>query len=188
MTPNPKTSGGARWNYLAAWAYALKKNANDETKAKEFIKQLFKNVVVLDTGARGSTTTFVERGIGDVLLAWENEAFLVINELGEDQFEIIFLSLSILVEPPVTVVDKIVAKHGTEEGAKTYLEFLYTEEDQEIIAQNYYRPRSQAIAAKYQTQFPKIELVTIADFEGWDKAQKKHFADAGIFDQIYEAS
>ena len=187
ITPNPKTSGGARWNYLAAWAYALKHNGNDEEKAKDFVKQLFKNVSVLDTGARGSTTTFVERGIGDVLLAWENEAFLAVNELGKDKFEIVVPSLSILAEPPVTVVDKFAIKHGTVKEAKAYLKFLYTPEAQEIIAQNYYRPRLEAVAAKYAAQFPKVELVTIDDFGGWQAAQQKHFADKGIFDEIYGA-
>jgi len=187
ITPNPKTSGGARWNYLAVWAYALKKNGNDEEKAKEFVKQLFKNVSVLDTGARGSTTTFVERGIGDVLLAWENEAFLAVNELGKDRFEIVVPSLSILAEPPVTVVDKFAIKHGTVKVSKAYLNFLYTPEAQEIIAQNYYRPRLKEVAAKYAAQFPKVELVTIDDFGGWAVAQKKHFADKGIFDEIYGA-
>lgn len=187
VTPNPKTSGGARWNYLAAWAYAIKQFDGDEEKTKNFLKQLFKNVVVLDTGARGATTTFVERGIGDVLLAWENEAFLAIQEFGENRFEIVLPSLSILAEPPVTVVDKVAAKHGTEKIAKAYLEFLYTPEAQEIIAQNYYRPLLETVAKKYEVQFPKIELVTIADFGGWAEAQKKHFSDAGIFDQIYGA-
>lgn len=187
ITPNPKTSGGARWNYLAAWAYALKHNGNDEAKAKDFIKQLYKNVSVLDTGARGSTTTFVERGIGDVLLAWENEAFLAVNELGKDRFEIVVPSLSILAEPPVTVVDKFAFKHGTVKAAKAYLNFLYSPEAQEIIAKNYYRPRLEAVTQKYAAQFPKLELVTIADFGGWQAAQKKHFADKGIFDEIYGA-
>jgi len=188
ITPNPKTSGGARWNYLAAWGYALKKYGNSEEKAKDFVKQLYKNVSVLDTGARGSTTTFVERGIGDVLLAWENEAFLAVNELGKDHFEIVVPSLSILAEPPVTVVDKFALKHGTVKVAKAYLNFLYTPEAQEIIAQNYYRPRLEAVAQKYAAQFPKVELVTIADFGGWQAAQKKHFADKGIFDEIYGAN
>lgn len=187
VTPNPKTSGGARWNYMAAWGFALKKWGNDEAKAKELVKQLFKNVVVLDTGARGSTTTFVERGIGDVLLAWENEAFLAINELGKGQFEIVVPSISILAEPSVTVVDKIANKHGTEKIAKAYLEFLYTEEGQEIVAKNYYRPRSHAVMQKYAALFPQVELLTIDDFGGWVKVQAKHFADGGIFDQIYGA-
>jgi sulfate/thiosulfate transport system substrate-binding protein len=185
VTPNPKTSGGARWNYLAAWGYAKRKFAGDETQVKDFVKKIFKNVAVLDTGARGSTTTFVERGIGDVLIAWENEAFLAIKELGQDRFEIVMPSLSILAEPPVTVVDKVVKKHRTEEIAKAYLEFLYTDEGQDIIGKNYYRPRSKAALKKYAEQFPEIELFTIEEFGGWQKAQADHFADDGIFDQIY---
>ena len=185
ITPNPKTSGGARWNYLAAWGYAEKKFNRDEAQVKDFVKKLYKNVAVLDTGARGSTTTFVERGIGDVLITWENEAFLAIKELGQDQFEIVMPSLSILAEPPVTVVEKVAKKHHTEEAAKAYLEFLYTEEGQEIIAKHYYRPRSEAVAQKYADRFPKIELITIDDFGGWQNAQTTHFADGGIFDQIY---
>ncbi len=185
ITPNPKTSGGARWNYLAAWGYAKKKFGGDEIQIKEFIKALYKNAPVLDTGARGSTTTFVERGIGDVLIAWENEAFLVLNDLGKDRFEIVVPSLSILAEPPVTVVDKAASKHGTTEIAKAYLEYLYSEEGQEIVAQNYYRPRLESVAQKYAARFPKIELITIEDFGGWEKAQADHFADAGIFDQLY---
>ena len=187
ITPNPKTSGGARWNYLAAWAYAQKHDGNDEAKTKEFIGKLFKNVPVLDTGARGSTTTFVERGIGDVLLAWENEAFLAQKELGVGKFEIIVPSLSILAEPPVTVVDKFAKKHGTEIVAKAYLDYLYTEEGQEIAAKNYYRPTLPSVAKKYEAQFPKVNLVKIDDdFGGWQAAQKKHFADGGTFDQIYQ--
>jgi len=187
ITPNPKTSGGARWNYLAAWAYALKNNNNDEAKAKEFVGKLFKNVPVLDTGARGATTTFVERGIGDVLLAWENEAFLAQKELGPDKFEIVVPSLSILAEPPVTVVDKVANKRGTAAVAKAYLEYLYTEEGQEIAAKNYYRPTLESVAKKYEKQFPKINLITIDDvFGGWAKAQKTHFADGGTFDEIYQ--
>ena len=187
ITPNPKTSGGARWNYLAAWAYAQKHDGNDEAKTKEFIGKLFKNVPVLDTGARGSTTTFVERGIGDVLLAWENEAFLAQKELGVGKFEIIVPSLSILAEPPVTVVDKVAKKHGTEVVAKAYLEYLYTEEGQDIAAKNYYRPTLASVAKKYESQFPKVNLVKIdEDFGGWQTAQKKHFADGGTFDQIYQ--
>lgn len=186
ITPNPKTSGGARWNYLAAWGYALKKNNNDENKAKEFVTKLFKNVPVLDSGARGSTTTFVERGLGDVFISWENEAFLVTNELGKDKFEIVVPSVSILAEPPVTVVDKVVDKKGTREVAQAYLEYLYTDEGQEIAARNYYRPRNEAIAGKYENQFTKIDLFTIDDvFGGWKKAQKTHFSDKGIFDRIY---
>lgn len=186
ITPNPKTSGGARWNYLAAWAYALKNNNNDEAKAKEFVTKLFKNAPVLDTGARGATTTFVERGIGDVLLAWENEAFLAKKELGPDKVEIVVPSLSILAEPPVTVVDKVANKRGTRAVAEAYLNYLYSEEGQAIAAKNYYRPTLESIAKKYESQFPKINLVKIDDvFGGWQAAQKKHFADGGIFDQIY---
>lgn len=186
ITPNPKTSGGARWNYLAAWGYALEQNNGDETKAKEFIKALFKNVPVLDSGARGSTTTFVERGIGDVLISWENEALLATKELGEGKFEIVAPSQSILAEPPVAVVDKVVDKKGTREVAQAYLEYLYTDEGQEIAAKNYYRPRNEAIAQKYAKQFPTLKLFNINDvFGGWTKAQATHFADGGIFDQIY---
>ena len=186
ITPNPKTSGGARWNYLAAWAYALKQNNNDEAKAKEFVGKLFKNVPVLDSGARGSTTTFVERGIGDVLLAWENEAFLAKKELGPDKVEIVVPSLSILAEPPVTVVDKVVDKRKTRKVAEAYLQYLYSEEGQEIAAKNYYRPTLESVAKKYEAQFPKVSLITIDDvFGGWAKAQKTHFADGGVFDQIY---
>jgi len=187
ITPNPKTSGGARWNYLAAWGYALKKNNNSEEAAKEFVKKLYKNVEVLDSGARGSTTTFVERGIGDVLLAWENEAFLALKEYGEDKFEIVVPSLSILAEPPVSVVDKVVDKKGTRELATAYLKYLYSEEGQEIAAQNFYRPRLESVANKYRDVFPEIELITVDDtFGGWKNAQATHFADGGIFDQIYE--
>jgi sulfate/thiosulfate transport system substrate-binding protein len=186
ITPNPKTSGGARWNYLAAWAFAEKKFGGDAEQVKVFMTALFKNVLVLDTGARGSTTTFVEREIGDVLIAWENEAFLAINELGKDKFEIVVPSISILAEPPVTVVDKVVKKHGTEEAAKAYLEYLYSEEGQEIAAKHYYRPRSEAVAAKYASQFPEINLITIDHFGGWQKAQTEHFADGGTFDKIYQ--
>ena len=186
ITPNPKTSGGARWNYLAAWAYALKANGGDEAKAQQFVANLYSRVPVLDTGARGSTTTFVQRGIGDVLLAWENEAFLAINELGPDQVEIVVPSSSILAQPPVAVVDKNVDDHGTRKAAEAYLQFLYSPEAQEIAAKNFYRPTDQAVAAKYKSQFPEIPLVTIDDtFGGWQEAQKKHFADGGIFDQIY---
>jgi sulfate/thiosulfate transport system substrate-binding protein len=185
ITPNPKTSGGARWNYLAAWAYAKRKDGSDEA-AKAFLAKLFKNVPVLDSGARGSTTTFVQRGIGDVAISWENEAFLAVKEFGADQFEIVVPPLSILAEPSVAVVDKVVKKKGTADVAKAYLEYLYSEEGQEIVAKNFYRPRSEAAAAKYASVFPKIELVTIdADFGGWAQAQKLHFADGGIFDQIY---
>ena len=188
ITPNPKTSGGARWNYLAAWAYAQKKYAGDEAKTKEFVGKLLKNVPVLDTGARGSTTTFVERGIGDVLLAWENEAFLAQKELGVGKFEIVVPSLSILAEPPVTVVDKFAKKHGNDLVAKAYLDYLYTEEGQEIAAKNYYRPTLESVTKKYNKQFPKVNLVKIDDaFGGWQKAQKTHFSDGGTFDQIYQS-
>ncbi len=187
ITPNPKTSGGARWNYLAAWGYSLQRDNNDAEKAKEFVKSIFANVPVLDSGARGSTTTFVERGLGDVLIAWENEAFLSINELGADKFEIVVPSVSILAEPPVTVVDSVVDKKGTREVAEGYLEYLYSDEGQEIAAKHYYRPRNEEIAQKYASQFPKINLFTIDEvFGGWSKAQKEHFDDGGIFDQIYE--
>lgn len=186
ITPNPKTGGGARWNYLAAWAYALKHNNNDETKAKEFVAKLYKNVPVLDSGARGATTTFIERDIGDVLLTWENEAFLAKKELGPDKVEIVVPSLSILAEPPVVVVDKNVDKHGTRKVAEAYLNYLYTPEGQEIAAKNFYRPTLASVAAKYESQFPKVNLITIDDvFGGWQKAQKTHFADGGTFDQIY---
>lgn len=186
ITPNPKTSGGARWNYLAAWGYALKNNGNDQAKAKEFVARLFANVPVLDSGARGSTTTFVERGIGDVLLAWENEAFLAVKELGPDKFDIVIPSLSILAEPPVTVVDKNVDKHGTRKVAEAYLEYLYSPEGQDIAAKNYYRPIDEKVAARYAKQFPKLNLIKIDEaFGGWAKVQKEHFADGGVFDQIY---
>ena len=187
ITPNPKTSGGARWNYLAAWAYALKQPGGSDAKAREFVTALFKNVPVLDSGARGSTTTFVQRGIGDVLLAWENEAFLSIQELGPEKVEIVVPSLSILAEPPVAVVDKVVDKKGTRAAAQAYLEYLYTPEGQEIAARHYYRPRLEAVVKKYASTFPKINLITIDDvFGGWQKAQKTHFADGGLFDQIYQ--
>ncbi|WP_409291381.1 sulfate ABC transporter substrate-binding protein [Peribacillus sp. SCS-37] len=187
ITPNPKTSGGARWNYLAAWGYALKQNNGDEEKAKEFTGRLFKNVPVLDSGARGSTTTFVERGIGDVLIAWENEAFLAMNELGKDKFEMVVPSVSILAEPPVAVVDKVAEKRGTAEAAKAYLEYLYTDEGQKLAAENYYRPRSKEALEKYGSHFPDINLFTIDElFGGWTKAQKKHFNDGGMFDAIYK--
>lgn len=185
ISPNPKTSGGARYNYLAAWAYALQQNNNDEAKAKEFVTKLFKNVPILDSGARGSTTTFLERGIGDVLLTWENEAFLAKKELGSDKVEIIIPSLSILAEPPVTLVDKFAKKHGTEKVAQAYLEYLYSEEGQEIAAKNYYRPTLDSVVKKYASQFPKVNLVKIDDvFGGWQKAQRKHFNDGGVFDEI----
>ena len=187
ITPNPKTSGGARWNYLAAWGYALKKHQGDEARAKEFVTSLFKNVPVLDSGARGATTTFVERGIGDVLIAWENEAYLAVNELGQDKFEIVNPSMSILAEPPVTVVDKNVDKHGTRPVAEAYLQFLYSKEGQEIAAKHYYRPRSEEVLKTHTPAFPEIEMFTIDEvFGGWTKAQKQHFADQGVFDQIYK--
>jgi sulfate/thiosulfate transport system substrate-binding protein len=186
VTPNPKTSGGARWNYLAAWAYALQQPGGSEASAQAFVKALFKNVSVLDSGARGSTTTFVERGIGDVLLAWENEAFLAQKQLGVGKFEIVIPSLSILAEPPVTIVDKVVLRRGTRAVAEAYLNYLYTPAAQEIIAKHFYRPRDPTVAAKYASQFPQLNLVTIdKDFGGWRAAQAKHFADGGTFDQIY---
>ncbi|HSI60977.1 MAG TPA: sulfate ABC transporter substrate-binding protein [Ideonella sp.] len=186
ITPNPKTSGGARWNYLAAWGYALKKPGGTDAKAKDFVAALFKNVPVLDSGARGSTTTFVERGIGDVLISWENEAFLAVKELGPDKFQIIVPSVSILAEPPVTLVDKVVDKHGTREVAKAYVEYLYSPEGQKIAGDNYYRPIDPKVAAQFASLFPKINLFTIDDvFGGWDKTQKLHFNDGGLFDAIY---
>ena len=186
ITPNPKTSGGARWNYLAAWAYALKKNGGDAAAAKAFVEKLYKNAPILDTGARGSTTTFVERGIGDVLLAWENEAFLAVEQLGQGRFEIVVPSLSILAEPPVAVVDVVARRNGTQKVAEAYLEYLYTPEAQEIIAKHHYRPSLEAVQAKYASKFPTLELVTIEnEFGGWKQAQAKHFAEGGIFDQIY---
>lgn len=185
ITPNPKTSGGARWNYLGAWGYALKKYGSDE-KAKEFVAKLFKNVPVLDSGARGSTTTFVQREIGDVAISWENEAFLALSEFGADKFQIVVPSVSILAEPTVTWVDRVVKKKGTEAIAKAYLEYLYSDEGQDIAGANFYRPRNPTIAAKYASTFPKVDLFTIDDtFGGWTKAQKTHFADGGVFDQIY---
>lgn len=186
ITPNPKTSGGARWNYLAAWGYALDKNKGDQAKAQEFVGKLFGNVPVLDSGARGSTVTFSERGIGDVLITWENEAYLVKKEFGDDKFDVVFPSQSILAEPPVAVVDKNVDKHGTRAVAQAYLEYLYTPEGQEIAAKNFYRPTDAKIAKKYEKRFPKLKLITIDKvFGGWTKTQKDHFADGGIFDQIY---
>ncbi|HLP97209.1 MAG TPA: sulfate ABC transporter substrate-binding protein [Sideroxyarcus sp.] len=186
ITPNPKTSGGARWNYLAAWGYALDKNKGDQAKAQEFVGKLFANVPVLDSGARGSTVTFSERAIGDVLITWENEAYLVKKEFGEDKFDVVFPSQSILAEPPVAVVDKNVDKHGTRAVAQAYLEYLYTPEGQEIAAKNFYRPTDAKVAKKYEKRFPKLKLITIDKvFGGWSKTQKEHFADGGIFDQIY---
>ncbi len=186
ITPNPKTSGGARWNYLAAWAYALKHNGNDEAKAKDFVARLYKNVPVLDSGARGSTTTFVQRGIGDVLLAWENEALLALKEDGGQEFVLVAPSLSILAEPPVAVVDKVVERRGTQAVAGEYLKYLYSDEAQAIAAKHFYRPRNAAVAAKFSAQFPKLALVTIDEvFGGWKKAQEAHFSDGGVFDQIF---
>jgi sulfate transport system substrate-binding protein len=188
ISPNPKTSGGARWNYLAAWGYALKANGGNEAKAREFVARLYKNVPVLDTGARGSTVTFVERGIGDVLIGWENEAIYSVEKLGKGKFEIVAPSVSILAEPPVAVVDKVAKKHGNQAIARAYLEFLYTPEGQEIAARNFYRPRNAAVAAKYAAKFPPVQLFTIDQlFGGWTKAQKTHFADGGVFDQIYQS-
>jgi sulfate transport system substrate-binding protein len=185
VTPNPKTSGGARWNYLAAWAYAESKFGKDPAKTKDFLKRLYKNVPVLDSGARGATTTFVQRGVGDVLIAWENEAYLALKEFGPEKFEIVTPSLSILAEPPVAVVDKVAKKHGTEAIAKAYLEFLYSDEGQEIAARNFYRPRNEKVAAKYADKFAKVKLVTIDEaFGGWQKAQKTHFGEGGVFDEI----
>jgi len=188
ITPNPKTSGGARWNYLAAWGYALRQSGGSEQSARDFVGRLFKNVPILDSGARGSTTTFVQRGIGDVLLAWENEAFLAVNELGPDKFEIIVPSLSIIAEPPVALVDKVAGKHGTAEVAEAYLNYLYSPEGQKIAAKHYYRPVSPEYADPADLKrFPQLELFTIdAVFGGWQKAQKAHFADGGIFDKIFE--
>lgn len=185
ITPNPKTSGGARWNYLAAWAWAKKQPGGSDVTARAFITKLYKNVPVLDTGARGSTTTFTQRGIGDVAISWENEAWLALKELGSDKYEIVIPSISILAEPSVAVVDKVVLRRGTRTVAEEYLKYLYTPAGQEIAARNYYRPRNPEVAAKHAELFPKLELVTIKDFGGWTKAQKEHFGDGGIFDQIY---
>ncbi|WP_300456333.1 sulfate ABC transporter substrate-binding protein [Accumulibacter sp.] len=186
ITPNPKTSGGARWNYLAAWAYALEQPGGSEAKAREFVGQVYRNVKILDSGARGSTTTFVERGIGDVLIAWENEAYLSLKEVGADKLEIVTPSLSILAEPPVAVVDKVVDKRGTRKLAQAYLEYLYSSDGQELAAKNFYRPTDAQIAAKYSKQFVKTRLVTVDKvFGGWRNAQKVHFSDGGVFDQIY---
>jgi sulfate/thiosulfate-binding protein len=187
ITPNPKTSGGARWNYLAAWGYAWNHSNHDEKKTRDFIAALFANVPVLDSGARGATTTFVERGLGDVLLAWENEAYLSLKEFGADKFEIVNPSSSVLAEPPVAVVDVNVDRHGTRKVAEAYLNYLYSEAGQEIAAKNFYRPRSEAVLARHSSQFPKIELFTIADITGsWKESQEKHFADHGVFDQLYK--
>ena len=186
ITPNPKTGGGARWNYLAAWGYGLKKFGSED-KAKEFVGNIYKNVPVLDTGARGSTVTFVERGVGDVLLAWENEAFLAVKEFGKDKFEIVAPPLSILAEPPVAIVDSVADKKGTRAAAEAYLKYWYTPQGQEIAARNFYRPRDAAVGEKYADSFAKVELFTIDDvFGGWTKAQKTHFGEGGVFDQIYK--
>jgi sulfate transport system substrate-binding protein len=185
VTPNPKTSGGARWNYLAAWGYALKQPGGNDAGAREFVKRLYANVKVLDSGARGALTTFTERGIGDVLVSWENEAYLAVKELGPDKFEIVTPSISILAEPPVAVVDKVVDKRGTRRVATAYLEFLYTKEGQEIAGRHYYRPRDAEVSAYYAKQFAPVKLFTIDEvFGGWTKAQNTHFADGGVFDQI----
>jgi len=186
ITPNPKTSGGARWNYLAAWGWALKKFGGDEAKVKDFVGKLYKNVPVLDSGARGSTITFGQRGIGDVLLAWENEAFLLVKELGKDKFELVAPSVSVLAEPSVAVVDRVAAKKGNAKVAEAYLKYLYSDEGQDIVARNYYRPRNPVVAKKYAGSFPAIKLFTIDEvFGGWQKAQKTHFEDNGVYDQIY---
>ncbi|HXM00433.1 MAG TPA: sulfate ABC transporter substrate-binding protein, partial [Rhizomicrobium sp.] len=187
ITPNPKTSGGARWSYLAAWAYTEKRPGGNADKAKQFVSQLYGHVPVLDSGARGSTTTFVERGIGDVLLSWENEVYLALDQLGRDKYDIVYPSVSILAEPPVAILDKNVDRHGTRKVAEAYLQFLYSKQGQEIEAQNYYRPRDPQVAAEHAKQFPKLPLYTIDDvFGGWTKAQATHFADGGVFDQIYK--
>jgi len=185
ITPNPKTSGGARWNYLAGWAWALKQPGGSEATATEYVRKLFRNVPVLDTGARGSLTTFAQRGIGDVFISWENEAILAVKEIGADKFQIVVPSISILAEPPVAVVDKVALRRGTVDVARAYLEYLYSPEGQEIVARHYYRPRDPTVAAKYASLFPKVNLVTIADFGGWAAAHKRHFADGGVFDKIY---
>ncbi len=184
ITPNPKTSGGARWNYLAAYGFALKKFEGEESRVKDFLKQLFANVPVFDAGARGSTVTFVQRGIGDVLLTWENEAFLALQESGNDKLEIVMPSISILAEPPVAVVDRVADKKGNLEAAREYLNYLYSKEAQELIGKHYYRPRDPDVAEKFAAQFPKVEMMTIDDFGGWKKAQQTHFDDGGVFDQI----
>jgi sulfate/thiosulfate-binding protein len=184
ITPNPRTSGGARWNYLAAWAWAIKQPGATEQSAREYLTKLFRNVPVLDAGARASTTTFVQRGIGDVLLAWENEALLAIQKLGPDKFDVVVPSISVLAEPSVTVVDKVVLRRGTREVATEYLKYLYSKEGQEIVAKNYYRPRDPEVAAKYASQFPELNLVTIQELGGWEKVQQVHFASGGVFEHI----
>ena len=190
ITPNPKTSGGARWNYLGAWGYAVRKNANSEAAAHDFVTRLYKNVAVLDSGARGATDTFAQRGIGDVLIIWENEAFLALKESGgSDKFQLVIPSVSILAEPPVAMLDKNVDRHKTRAVAQAYLEYLYTPEGQEIAARNFYRPRLKAVADKYAAKFPKIKLFTADEvFGGLTNAEKKHFAEGGVFDQIYQPS
>jgi sulfate/thiosulfate transport system substrate-binding protein len=184
ITPNPKTSGGARWNYLAAWAWARAQPGGDDRQAQEFVRRLYANVPVLDAGARGATTTFVHNGLGDVLLAWENEAMLAVREVGGDKLEIVVPSVSILAEPPVAVVERVALRHGTREVARAYLDYLYSKEGQDIIARHYYRPRDPEVAARYAQQFPQLKLATIADFGGWANAQRTHFSDGGVFDQI----
>ncbi|MBV8876539.1 MAG: sulfate ABC transporter substrate-binding protein [Gammaproteobacteria bacterium] len=184
ITPNPKTSGGARWNYLAAWAWARAQPGGDDQQAQEFVRRVYANVPVLDAGARGATTTFVHNGLGDVLLAWENEAMLAVREVGGDKLEIVVPSVSILAEPPVAVVERVALRHGTREVARAYLDYLYSKEGQDIIARHYYRPRDQEVAARYAQQFPQLQLATIADFGGWANAQRTHFSDGGVFDQI----
>ncbi len=186
VTPNPKTSGGARWNFLAAWAYALSKSKRNDAAAKAFVTKLYKNVPVLDSGARGSTTTFVERGIGDVEIAWESDALLAVDKLGPGHFQTVRPSLSILAEPPVSLVDGVVDKRGTRKVAEAYLNYLYSPQGQQIIAHHYFRPRMPSVARRYAWQFPAIKMVTIAQFGGWDKAQQTYFADGGVFDQIYQ--
>lgn len=187
VTPNPKTSGGARWNYLAAWTHALRQSGGDDAKARDFVSRLYRNVPVLDSGARGSTTTFVEREIGDVLLTWENEAFLAVKERGRGEFEIVMPSTSILAEPPVAVIDQYADKHGVRAAAQAYLEYLYSPEAQELAAKHYYRPRDPTVAARYRAQFPALKLFTVDEtFGGWAKAQAAHFKDGGTFDQIYQ--
>jgi sulfate transport system substrate-binding protein len=184
ITPNPKTSGGARWNYLGAWAWALAQPGGDEGHTREFLRQLYHNVPVLDAGARGATTTFVHNGLGDVLLTWENEAMLAVREVGGDKLEIVVPSVSVLAEPPVAVVERVALRHGTREVARAYLDYLYSQEGQDIIARHYYRPRDPQVAARYAQQFPQLKLATIADFGGWASVQRTHFSDGGVFDQI----
>jgi sulfate/thiosulfate transport system substrate-binding protein len=184
VTPNPKTSGGARWNYLAGWSWALKQPGGTDATAKEFLRKVYKNTPVLDTGARASLTTFAQRGIGDVQISWENEAYLALKEFGADKFQVVVPSVSVLAEPSVAVVDKVVLKHGTKVVAEEYLKYLYSKEGQEIVARNYYRPRDAQVAAKYASQFPKITMTTIKDFGGWATAQKTHFGDGGVFDSL----